>query len=199
MTPTLQVNYKNKKLQKVFHVTVHQHSTEKTTEYKDKRLAVLALQPLVWVPLLSQPWFLLHDGQTAQSSYLVRVAALTVGNAPREVAVAGRGWSFAAARPPAAPGPSCRPELRVLFLLRLKHHLQSSKVGVRNLLSLSISSWLSSICKNKMGRAEGVWWGACAPETQLQWHQAHSTGGECHTQSKWFRDCVCGVKLNYIS
>lgn len=46
MIPTLQVNYKNKKLQKVFHVTVHQHSTEKTTEYKDKRLAVLALQPL---------------------------------------------------------------------------------------------------------------------------------------------------------
>lgn len=33
----------------------------------------------------------------------------------------------------------------LVFLVTLKHHLQSSKVGVKNLLSFSISSWLNIV------------------------------------------------------
>lgn len=44
----------------------------------------------------------------------------------------------------------------LVFLVMLKHHLQSSKVGVRNLLSFSISSWLNIVWKNKMWMSKHI-------------------------------------------
>lgn len=74
-----------------------------------------------------------------------------------------------------------RHEVWVVFLVTLKHHLQSSKVGVKNLLSFSISSWLSSVWKNKMGRKE---WGCLvrAPrDTAAVRSGSRQRGWESHT------------------
>lgn len=92
------------------------------------------------------PYFLLHDVGKQHRGELTVTCDYTDN---RKCYVGGgRGREevkFSAPGLPAAPGCSCRHEVQVLFLVMLEHHLQSSKVGVKNLLSLSISSWLSSV------------------------------------------------------
>lgn len=48
--------------------------------------------------------------------------------------------------------PLDRHEVLLVFSVTLKHHLQSSKAGVKNLLSFSISSWLNIVWKKKTNK-----------------------------------------------